>query len=90
MLVLTRKAGQQILVGHDIAITILAVDGDRVRLGIEAPEAVRVLRGELVQEIAAANGEAISDQGQILARLLRHLIPGLPTDLPPTSSVKSR
>jgi carbon storage regulator len=90
MLVLTRKAGQQILVGPDVAITVLAVDGDRVRLGIEAPEAIRVLRGELVQEVAAANGEAISDHEQILGRLLRHVIQDQPPDLPPLSPPKPR
>jgi carbon storage regulator CsrA len=47
MLVLTRKASQQIQVGENIVITILNVKGNSVRIGIEAPRDVRVMRGEL-------------------------------------------
>jgi carbon storage regulator len=54
MLVLTRCAGQQIVIGHNIRITVTAVKGDRVRLGIAAPESVRVDRAEVHQRRAAA------------------------------------
>jgi carbon storage regulator CsrA len=47
MLVLTRKAQQQIKVGDDIVITILRVRGKQVQVGIDAPRNVRVLRGEV-------------------------------------------
>lgn len=47
MLVLSRKQGQQIVVGSSIVVTVVRVSGDKVRIGIEAPEAMRVLRGEL-------------------------------------------
>ena len=47
MLVLTRKANEQILIGDDIKITLVRVRGDSVRVGIEAPREVRVVRGEL-------------------------------------------
>jgi len=47
MLVLTRKVHQQIRIGDQITITIVRVKGQSVRVGIEAPRAVRVLRGEL-------------------------------------------
>ncbi len=47
MLVLTRKLQEQIAIGQDITITILKVKGNTVRIGIEAPAAVRVVRGEL-------------------------------------------
>lgn len=47
MLVLTRKAKQQIQVGENIVITILQVRGQAVRVGIEAPREVRVLRNEI-------------------------------------------
>lgn len=46
-LVLTRKVGQKVLVGGDIVITIVRVKGSRVRVGVKAPRAVRVLREEL-------------------------------------------
>ncbi len=47
MLVLTRKAQQRIQVGDNITITIVRVKGQSVRVGIEAPHDVRVIRGEL-------------------------------------------
>lgn len=47
MLVLSRKQSQRIRVGNSIVVTIVRVSGDKVRIGIEAPEGVRVLREEL-------------------------------------------
>ena len=47
MLVLSRKRQEVIQIGDDVTITILQVKGQTVRLGIEAPRQVRVLRGEL-------------------------------------------
>ncbi|QDV68546.1 hypothetical protein Poly24_22560 [Rosistilla carotiformis] len=47
MLVLTRKAKQQIRLGDDIIVTVLQVKGNSIRLGIEAPRETRVVRGEL-------------------------------------------
>jgi carbon storage regulator len=48
MLVLTRKLHETIRIGPDITITIVRVKGNTVRVGIEAPDSVRVVRGELV------------------------------------------
>ena len=47
MLVLTRKLEEQIRIGDDITISILRVKGNTVRVGIDAPRTVRVVRGEL-------------------------------------------
>ncbi len=47
MLVLTRKTDEQILIGDDIKITLIRVRGNSVRIGIDAPREVRVVRGEL-------------------------------------------
>jgi carbon storage regulator CsrA len=47
MLVLTRKLQEQIKIGNDIVVTILQVRGQAVRVGIEAPRTIRVLRAEL-------------------------------------------
>ena len=52
MLVLTRKNCQQIQIGNDIVITILQVSGRSVRVGIDAPRTVRVVRAELLAEDA--------------------------------------
>ena len=50
MLVLTRKLNQEIVIGDDIRITVVAVGGDQVKLGITAPRSVPVHRMEVYQE----------------------------------------
>jgi carbon storage regulator len=47
MLVLTRKPGEKVTIGEGIVVTVLSVDGGRIRLGVEAPDDVPILRGEL-------------------------------------------
>lgn len=47
MLVISRKAEQTVVLGERIVVRVLAICGGRVRLGIEAPEDVTILRGEL-------------------------------------------
>jgi carbon storage regulator len=47
MLVLSRKPGEKLVIDNNITITVLEVAGNRVKLGVEAPGDVRVLRGEL-------------------------------------------
>ena len=47
MLVLSRKPGEKLVIDNNITITVLEVAGNRVKLGVEAPSDVRVLRGEL-------------------------------------------
>jgi carbon storage regulator CsrA len=47
MLVLTRKVDEQIMIGNDIKITLLRIRGNQVRIGIDAPREMRVLRGEI-------------------------------------------
>lgn len=64
MLVLTRKIRQQIHIGENITITILRVKGQAVRVGIEAPGDVRILRGEitLAEDATATESQAtVSD-----------------------------
>jgi carbon storage regulator len=56
MLVLSRKLSQQIMIGPDIRITIVKLDRHSVRLGIEAPRGVTVLREELLARGEAGNG----------------------------------
>jgi carbon storage regulator CsrA len=57
MLVLTRKYQEKIRIGNDITITVLRTKGKAVRLGIEAPANVPVIRGELKFEEQAADSE---------------------------------
>lgn len=58
MLVLTRRPGESIIIGDDIEIMVTDVRGDGVRIGISAPKNVRVMRKELLCEIAKANRAA--------------------------------
>ena len=62
MLVLTRKSNQSIMIGDDIEITVLAVMGEKVRIGIEAPRSVPVFRREVYVEIQEGDDE--DDGGQ--------------------------
>jgi carbon storage regulator len=57
MLVLTRKLGEGIIIGNDIHITVVAIEGNRVRLGFRAPGSVSVLR----QELCPPGGTNITD-----------------------------
>ena len=51
MLVLTRKANQSIMIGDDIEVSVLAIMGEKVRIGISAPREVPVFRQEVYVEI---------------------------------------
>jgi carbon storage regulator len=47
MLVLTRRPGEQLVIAGNVHITVLAIEGNKVRLGVEAPMSVRVDREEI-------------------------------------------
>lgn len=51
MLVLTRKTNQSVMIGDDVEVTVLAVMGDKVRLGIQAPREIPVFRDEIYLEM---------------------------------------
>lgn len=58
MLVLTRKLGETLVIGDDIRVTVVAIKGNQVSLGVEAPLTVRVDREEVHQRKKAAAGES--------------------------------
>lgn len=58
MLVLTRKAGEGIIIGDDIKITIVELKGGGVRVGIDAPREMKVHRQEVFERIKQENKEA--------------------------------
>lgn len=59
MLILTRKSGETLLLGDSIEVTIVEVMGDKVKIAIDAPKEVKILRKELV-EAERINKEAIA------------------------------
>ena len=61
MLILQRKAGESLVIGDDITIQVISVDGTRVRLAITAPEDVSILRSELVTATAANRDSAMEE-----------------------------
>lgn len=71
MLVLSRKMNETIKIGDNIEIRILEVKGDTVRIGIEAPKSVDILRGELVQSITDSNTESMTVDVDIFAALTK-------------------
>lgn len=68
VLVLTRKSNQSIMIGDDIEISVLAIMGEKVRIGIEAPRSVPVFRLEVYIEIQENQdtGEERTDVGRVL------------------------
>jgi carbon storage regulator len=58
VLVLTRRANQSIMIGHDIVVTVLEVRGDQVRIGIRAPRSVDVHREEVFASLEQSNKAA--------------------------------
>ena len=62
MLVLTRKPNQSIMIGDEIEISVLAIMGEKVRIGIEAPRAIPVFRKEVYLEIKAGEDGRVDDK----------------------------
>ncbi|MDD4568991.1 MAG: carbon storage regulator CsrA [Tepidanaerobacteraceae bacterium] len=73
LLVLTRKTGEGILVGKNITIKIFEIEGDRVKIGIEAPKTTKVLRLELYEDISEENKKAIDVTKNIVDELFKEL-----------------
>ncbi len=58
MLILTRRVGETLMVGDDVQVTVLSVQGNQVRIGIQAPENVSVHREEIYKRIKNQSPEA--------------------------------
>jgi carbon storage regulator len=82
VLVLTRRAGESIVIGDDVRVVVLDVRGETVRLGIEAPRSVQVHRAEVYAEVQAANAAALAttsgDLESVAGRLSRIARPRTP------------
>ena len=72
MLVLTRKSNQSIMIGDDIEVSVLAIMGEKVRIGIEAPRSVPVFRKEVYVEIQQDRGGSEDDAEEVDAAFARY------------------
>jgi carbon storage regulator len=78
MLVLTRRAGESVMIGDNVVITVLEARGDVIRLGIQAPRDVQVHREEVWRELQTVNREAASPTEDAVRAVTQMLSP--PTD----------
>lgn len=69
MLVLTRKTKQSIKIGDDIEVTIVAIQGDQVKIGISAPQSIEVHRKEIYEAIQLQNSEAANIPKELFTSL---------------------
>ena len=58
MLILSRKTNEKIMIGENIAVSIIEIRGDQVRIGVEAPKKIKVFRQEVFDAIKAENKAA--------------------------------
>jgi len=63
LLILTRKTGERVRIGEDIVITVFGINGNQVRLGVDAPREIEVHREEIYERIQTEN-----DSGKIARR----------------------
>ena len=78
MLILQRKPGESVVIGEDISISVVSVEGGRVRLAISAPQEIPILRSELLDAIEAnRDSSAGADPAELLG-----LLGGLPHAAP--------
>ncbi len=79
MLVLTRKKGQSIMVGDDIEISVVEINGDAIRLGIRAPRDVSIYRREIYEAILEENIRAAGTAAKMAGRLKKLQFTPLPS-----------
>ncbi len=91
MLILTRRPGEAIRIGDNIRLVVLQSAPGKVRLGIEGPLDLRILREELYAQISQGNQAAVAPQGLSLAHWVAGTVAGavgasvdIPVDRPPT------
>lgn len=65
MLVLTRKPRQQIMIGDDIVINVVEVQGENVRIAIDAPREIKIYRGEIYRAIQEENQKAAAQVSNV-------------------------
>jgi carbon storage regulator len=74
VLILTRRVGENVIVGDDIVISVIEVRGDAVRIGIQAPRSVTVHREEVYVELQKANEQAASSSDAAVGAAVEELL----------------
>lgn len=62
LLVISRKLNERLYIGEEVQLVILDVEDGRVKVGIEAPRAIRIIRGELLDAVSNENKQASTNQ----------------------------
>ena len=78
MLVLKRKVGEVIRIANDIEVHVLAVEGDIIKLGFEAPKHIQILRSEVYDAIKAENVQSALSSEHDAKEILKQLKKGSP------------
>jgi carbon storage regulator len=73
MLVLTRKLNESIIIGDTVAVTVLGIENEQVKLGITAPKDIAVHRQEVYEQIKKANVEAAQSPSVDISSILKYL-----------------
>lgn len=69
MLVIGRKVGESFLIGENVEVCILEVDNGVVKVGINAPKTIKIVRKELIAEIKSENLESIKNIENIIKKI---------------------
>lgn len=73
MLVLSRKEGEQLVIGDNVVITVNRISGNRVAIGIEAPREISIVRGELGSQVNQPKNTGSSQPSAVSAMLERNI-----------------
>ncbi|MBM7623034.1 carbon storage regulator CsrA [Sporohalobacter salinus] len=73
MLVLTRREEESIIIDDKISVTVLEIDGNQIKLGIEAPEEISIHREEVYCQIENENKQAVVQDRDNLSRILKEV-----------------
>jgi carbon storage regulator len=73
LLILTRKTGEGLIIGKDVIVKVFEIEGDRVKIGIEAPKELKILRLELYQEVSGENKKAIDVSEDMIDEFFKEL-----------------
>jgi carbon storage regulator len=76
MLVVSRKVGEELKVGEDIIVKVVDIDKNQVKIGIEAPRNISILRMELVEEITKQNKLSLQNTTEDTLHTLSDMIKG--------------